>query len=396
MAFLQFPDELMVEVGKNLAPPDLYHLGLTNLRLKRIFLDNLPNSIFEDRPRATEFGAKMIWFYAGKNDKSKILALVKKGILEVVGPTFLHGGILYQSLAALRAVIECNIGLKNLTVHGFSPLAVAVAIGRDDVLSVLAAHPEVDLNYRHPHRNWTVMHLACLWKHPGVLRPPVQNPSPDLPTSDPDRSVALETATRTPYHQMCVVRALLASHRLDVNASVDGYTALHIAVATTQWGGPQLLEQLLHDNRVNKNPRDSFGRTPLNIAASFGTFDAVNMLLCHGADVNMQSDPIGLDGGGWTPLHSAAHHGHEDVVRLLACHPLTDLNRGGALGETALDLALAAGHVAVASMLISMEGIKMPFVFVNSDNRYTFMAPYSDDIKRLLSEYYGGEESEAG
>lgn len=395
MAFLKFPDELMVEVGKNLAPPDLYHLGLTSLRLKRIFLDNLPNTVFEDRPRAIEFGAKMIWFYAGKDDKSKILALIKKGILEVVGPTFLHEGILYQSLAALRAVIECNIGL-NISVHGFSPVTLAIAVGRDDVLSVLVAHPEVDLNYRHPRGNWTAMHLACLWKHPGALKSLVQNLFPDLPTRDLDRSVALETATKIPYHQMCVVRALLASHRLDVNASVDGYTALHLVVAATEWEGLQLLEQILHDNRVNKNPRDSLGMTPLHIAASCGTYGAVKMLLSHGADVNMQSDPIGLDGGRWTPLHSAASRGHEGVVRLLACHPLTDLNREGPLGKTALDLALAAGRVAVASMLISMEGIKMPSVFVDSDNRYTFMDPYSDDIKRLLLEYYGGEESEAG
>ncbi|PWW73608.1 ankyrin [Tuber magnatum] len=394
MSFLHFPDELVVEVGKNLAPTDLYHLALTNGRMERIFIDDLPNTVFEDRPRVAEFGAKLIWFYAHRGDKEKVVALVQKGILQVVGPTFLHEGIPNQSLDALREVIGYGIGLKNLDPQGFSPLALAVAAGRADVVAVLAAHRKVDINYRHPTRNWTAMHLACLWKHPGVLRSLVENSTPFLAASDPDWRVALEIANRSEEQQMCVARALLASYKLDVNASVDGYTALHFAVVTTQWKGLHLLESLLQDGRTDLNPRDTFGRTPLNIAAGSGAYDAVEVLLSHGADVNMPSHPVGPDGKRWSPLHSAAHRGYEGVVRLLTSHPLINLNQRGALNETALDLALRASHVAVANILLSTKGIQTPIVCFNRDGSYIFTAPYSDDIKWLLLNYLKGEKAE--
>ncbi|KAI9806739.1 MAG: hypothetical protein M1825_006196 [Sarcosagium campestre] len=57
-------------------------------------------------------------------------------------------------------------------------------------------------------------------------------------------------------------------------------------------------------------------QTPLLIAAELGHINIVEVLLDHGAQIQVK--------GGWTALHSAAHSGHVQVVKLL-------LDRGAAI-----------------------------------------------------------------
>lgn len=88
---------------------------------------------------------------------------------------------------------------------------------------------------------------------------------------------------------------------------------------------------------------DSPGGTPLHAAAWAGHPDAIEVLLAHGADVNL------ADASGVTPLMAAATQGHDEVVRLL-------VRRSASLAATcpcgnALDLALANGRQSAAAIL---------------------------------------------
>jgi uncharacterized protein len=88
---------------------------------------------------------------------------------------------------------------------------------------------------------------------------------------------------------------------------------------------------------------DSPGGTPLYAAAWAGHPDAIEVLLAHGADVNL------ADASGVTPLMAAATQGHDETVRLLA-------RRGASLTATcrcgnALDIALANHHESTAAIL---------------------------------------------
>jgi protein phosphatase 1 regulatory subunit 16A len=53
-------------------------------------------------------------------------------------------------------------------------------------------------------------------------------------------------------------------------------------------------------NNVDLNLGDKFGATILHIAAANGFYQVADLLLMHGAKVNLQ------DNDGWTPLHGAS------------------------------------------------------------------------------------------
>ncbi len=95
---------------------------------------------------------------------------------------------------------------------------------------------------------------------------------------------------------------------------------------------------------LNARVRDSFGRTPLMMAADKGALRLAGRLIDRGADVNA-TDRIGR-----TALMIAADRGHGEIVKLL-------LDRGASVdardsvGRTALTMAEISGHRAVAGLL---------------------------------------------
>jgi len=94
------------------------------------------------------------------------------------------------------------------------------------------------------------------------------------------------------------VTALLKDN-LNLVSSKDSYgmTPLHLAA------NRDVAEVLLADN-AEVDARDGHGRTPLNLELESGHYDVVELLLAKGADVNARDD------NGRTPLHVAVvNHG---------------------------------------------------------------------------------------
>jgi hypothetical protein len=92
--------------------------------------------------------------------------------------------------------------------------------------------------------------------------------------------------------------------------------------------------------------RDGFGYTPLHWAAVRGHWDAVEVLVAGGAEVNA----LGGDGG--TPLHLAAHHDRPDMIRLLLDEG-ADLSIQNQWGRTPLHVAARRNCDLVAALLLS-------------------------------------------
>ena len=93
------------------------------------------------------------------------------------------------------------------------------------------------------------------------------------------------------------------------------------------------------------NDIDDFGLTPLHCASIWNRENMVEMLIKHGANVNVVGEEIGLS------LHIAAAVGREKIVEMLIRHG-ADVNAINSKGETSLHCAAYNGHVEIVEMLI--------------------------------------------
>ncbi len=125
--------------------------------------------------------------------------------------------------------------------------------------------------------------------------------------------------------------------------SGDGWTALHLAAA---FGTPQAVDVLLQHgapvDAVSKNPQRN---QPLHAALALGRdAETVRLLLAHGAD------PNSAQAGGFTPLFSAAGANRLDLVEMLIeggahAHHRSDLDK------TSADFARERGYTDLADWL---------------------------------------------
>jgi len=140
-----------------------------------------------------------------------------------------------------------------------------------------------------------------------------------------------------------LVRAHLArDSALAAAWTQDGYTALHYAAF---FGGAAAAEALID---AGADPeavsRNKMGVRPLNSAAAGRHGDVSRLLVERGADVNAAQEQ------GFTPLHAAAQNGDADLVAVFLA---AGADKDGRLddGRTAADVALEAGHEALAELL---------------------------------------------
>ena len=106
------------------------------------------------------------------------------------------------------------------------------------------------------------------------------------------------------------------------------------------------VQTLLKDNSDLVFSKDSYGQTPLQMAASEGHKDVAELLLANKAEVNAKAN------NGATPLHAAADKGHKDVAELLLANK-ADVNAKTNGGATALHWAAYRGHKGVAELLLA-------------------------------------------
>ncbi|KAI5849632.1 ankyrin repeat-containing domain protein [Morchella snyderi] len=140
-----------------------------------------------------------------------------------------------------------------------------------------------------------------------------------------------------------------------------------------------ILEIVIRRLDINQ-PVDNHGRTPLQLAAENGYFDAAQLLLISGAHVDA------IDEYGRGIMSYAAQGGHVDVVKLL-------LDRGAGVGATdwdyrrSLSYAAQGGHVDVVKLLLD-RGVNVGAIDWDWDYReslrYAAEGGHADVVKLLL------------
>jgi ankyrin repeat protein len=127
--------------------------------------------------------------------------------------------------------------------------------------------------------------------------------------------------------------------------SGDGWTALHLAAA---FGTPQAADMLLqHGAQVDAWSQNAARNQPLHAAAALSRDpETVSLLLAHG------SDPNAAQAGGFTPLFSVAGANRRDLAEMLVRNGAHARHRSD-LGKTAMDFARERGHTELADWLES-------------------------------------------
>jgi ankyrin repeat protein len=215
--------------------------------------------------------------------------------------------------------------------------------GDEEYVSRLAKeHPEW-LDATELHTKASFLHSACAG---GLIRLLPVLLSRGAQVNGPDRFGF------TPLFRACEGGHLeVFQFMLDQGATVEvenpvRRTMLH---AACEGGNPAIVKALL-DMGLDANAANSAGETALFAACRVCPFDAVSLLVEHGADVEVVS-PRG------SPLHAACRRGDLEIVKLFC-------RRGASLKSVDVDLltplgvAMAGGHVGVAKYLIS-EGASL-------------------------------------
>lgn len=92
------------------------------------------------------------------------------------------------------------------------------------------------------------------------------------------------------------------------------------------------------------NQMSLFGDQPINVAATRGAIEEMEILLAHGANINFPGEH------GYTPLHNAVEQGKLDAVKWLLKNGANKTVCNN-IGDSPLDLAKILGEDEIASLL---------------------------------------------
>jgi ankyrin repeat protein len=277
-------------------------------------------------------------------DLEKVKALLKKNpkliwsrdVIGYMTPLGMAAAIGNRRMAELLLANKAEIDARN--ENGETPLFEAAYRGHKEVVELLLSnHAEIDA------RNYdgeTPLYRAVGQRHKDIVELLLVHGA-NVDASDKWGSMTpLLLATDLGNMEMM---ALLLAHGADVNAKYNGRTPLLIAVGYSRDTKKDMLELLLAHG-ADVNVTNNKGKTPLCIAAMKNHRNAVDSLLAHGGNKNIEGDNLialyvaaiqgdlvktrellksnpalvfRKDKDGQTFLHWTAEFGYKDIVELL-------------------------------------------------------------------------------
>lgn len=347
------PNELILHISTYQSPPDINSF----LRTCRHLAGPLAYALLDNvcRSRSSEYGKRALFSAINHGNDTVIKWLLGRKVLEfAANGEILHDAVADQSVRVVSWLLEYGVradakGIRTTT----TPLAIAAAAGRTDVVRLFLVRDDVDFNALDSWGATPFLRAAACGKEE-VVR--VMLADGRFEVNRRGRFVpGRPTSNRTPLMaaisemHLGVVEALLDDNRVDVNARGTGnWTPLLRAV---QSGNEEIVRALLDNRRVNvtlwaRNQR------AIHMAARMGLEGMVRLFLRDNrVEAIMGGRPC------TTPFHIVAKRGHGKVLRILLSDKRLDMNKANARGDTPLYLAVRHGHAEIVKILLEDDRV---------------------------------------
>ncbi|KAF6198752.1 hypothetical protein GE061_006774 [Apolygus lucorum] len=233
------------------------------------------------------------------------------------GCTPLHLAVFTNNEDATRLLLENQAKPDVEDLFRNTPLHVAAERGLDAMAEMLLANgaqPDVPLV-----NGFTPLHLACLHARPETVTVLVKH-SADVNACS-DEGTPLDLSFPDDETVSCIEqRTSVVSSLLEAGAKVNaidnsGKTILHRAVEQNCLDLVAVILKYANINALSFDVSQKCLQTPLQIAVQRGYEKISDLLITHGADINMPCNTV--LGGNYTPLHLACSYGHLGIVKRL-------------------------------------------------------------------------------
>merc|ERR1712188_340674 len=253
----------------------------------------------------------------------------------------LHEAVSSGTGAACSPLIKAGADVNFEDEEGDCPIHCAAANGTAEAVRLLMEAGVKDINAPNADEQ-TPLHVACTSANIDTALELLRLGADALVQSGSHGLTALHMCALEGLPE--VAEAIISICPEAVLAKADKGNrhkmAIHIA---TEWDAWEVAEVLLKHSEPDLT--DANGNTALLVAAEWGSTDTTRLLLEAGASTSHTSNVSLL-----TPLHRAAKRGKLGCCKHLLEYGASESARDSK-GQTPLDLAVAAGHDEVVSLL---------------------------------------------
>jgi ankyrin repeat protein len=243
-----------------------------------------------------------------------------------MGETALHRASQHGYLNIIQLMLNHDANVDALDNEGSTPLHLAISEASLEAIQLLLNHG-ASITLRNG-KGQTALHRASQRGHLDIIQL-ILNHGADVDTPDNDGS--------TPLH-LAIFEGTMADFE-GSSVSSGG-----IAISEARPEASLKAVQLLLKHGVDINLQNHMGQTALHKASQCGHLGTIELILNQNVDVDA------LDHGGSTPLHLAISNGHLGIAQLLLKHGAsvhTQNNRG----ETLFQAASARGLQEITELL---------------------------------------------
>lgn len=252
-----------------------------------------------------------------------------------------------DAIGSINIILKNGINVNDKDKSGKTPLMEAIQSKQNDILELLIAQEDVDVNAE-TLQGTTAMGLAIATNNVTAATLLLRHENFNINHKTKIRGDTHLTSAIL-FNNEAIVELLLKHPEINLNERKNNNdAAIHIAISA---GNLVILELLITSPNLDVNKAGYFNVTPLQITISKRNNSKVLELLLQNPQLKVNEE----DRYGKTALIDAVCLFKHDLVNVLLQHKDVDVNAGNTKGETAMDFAIKNHNYTAAIKILDHE-----------------------------------------